>query len=72
MSRGGGVEPDFSKLVFPGLNRMGFGSGWTYATWISHLGTELGLARLRDAGSAARRFCPAVTAALRDCARRRT
>ena len=53
-SRGGGVEPDFTKTVFPGLNRAGFGSGRTYAMWLIHLGTELGSARLRDADSAAR------------------
>jgi len=53
-SRGGGVEPDFTKTVFPGLNRAGFGSRRTYAMWLIHLGTELGLARLRDADSAAR------------------
>ena len=40
--------------MFPGLNRAGFGSGSTYATWLIHLGTELGSARLRDADSAAR------------------
>ena len=48
------VEPDFTKMVFPGLNRAGFGSGRTYAMWLIHLGTELGSARLRDADSAAR------------------
>ena len=52
-SRGGGVKPDFTKMVFPGLNQAGFGSGRTFATWLIHLGTELGSARLRDADSAA-------------------
>ena len=53
-TRGSGVESDFTKMVFPGLNRAGFGSGRTYAMWLIHLGTELGSARLRDADSAAR------------------
>jgi len=37
-SRGGGVEPDFTKTVFPGLIRAGFGSGRDYATRVVHLG----------------------------------